>query len=149
MRRSSRPVTFTLRAFGWRASLILAAVVGFLLFGVPRLLAPMPSADAVQRLVRDLHGRQVRDAMLQPVRAAPPDSAAVLVTEMAKAIVEVNRATLTVLSVRRSWLGPPFTYRWGYFAQVQESGPVSARYYRISRGMATETSRAFYLVRLF
>jgi hypothetical protein len=145
----SSTIRITRRGTSWRGALAVLGVAAFGLLGVPRLLSRAPSREEAERLVRLLQAREVSAPFLARLDDTPADSLATLQVEMARAVGEVERTSFDDVRVRRSLVGPPFTRRFAYAVETRESGSSTPGYYRISRGIASESSRLYWLVPIF
>lgn len=130
--------SITLKASGWPAVLLLAAVLAGL-FAVPRLLSHPPSTEEASQAVRESWSRDVRETWLPRLQRASGDSAAIVAERMAAELEFVLNREITRLEIRRSLLGPPFGRRWTWFLRVH-AAPAGVSYYRMSRGLVTGVS---------
>src|SRR5262245_36380334 len=96
-----------------------------------------PSAEEAEQLIRLLRGRQVSEAYDARLRDATPETRTAIAREMSAAMRRAREEPLGVIRVRRGWVGPPFSYNWTYYVEVQREGEPPSTY-RIRRGMVSE-----------
>jgi hypothetical protein len=138
-------ITLTARGPGAVVLLIVALVA---LFGVPRLIAtPFSEAEASQA-IRLFRSRQVSAEYTAQLNAAAPGERHTVGLAMAAALRKVNEEPAGVVRIRRSWLGPPFTYRWTHVVEARRDGEPP-KTYRIRNGIAVAASRFWWYVPLF
>jgi hypothetical protein len=140
-------VRLTVRATGFPAVLLLAGLIAAV-FVLPRVVSDDLSRAEAESAARDLWGREIRDRWLPTLQVSPPESAHVHSARMGAAFDSVASRRIETLDVKRSWVGPPFARRWAYVAAVRTSASAPPEYIRVSRGLATRVSPAWWWVPL-
>jgi hypothetical protein len=138
----------TVQATGVRALILLMAVLAAL-FVLPRALSAPPTAEEAEEAIRAAWGRQEWAEWAPRLEDAPPAEKRALQEQIGRASIAQSQRTITAIAVRRSLVGPPFSYRWAYYVSARVSPGDRVEYYRISRGLATPIEELTWRLRLF
>jgi hypothetical protein len=124
--------------------LLLAGVVAALL--TFRALFPPPSPAEVVGMARALRRQQVIAHYVAPGRTVPRDPVAM--TEMVRAVEEIDRDSALAVRIRHGWLSPPLSRRRRWIARIQWRSEQDPATYSVSRIMARDVPSWFWYVAL-
>ena len=128
----------------------IPAIVALLtaLILLPYLFADTLSPQEAERLIRKFYESQTSSAFLAQRQKNANEVNQKLAEEWIHNLEQVRQISFKSIRVRRGLLVPPFAKRTTFLIEVRRQDMATPQYFRISQGIAYETSAFWWYIRL-